>query len=299
MGEFGFVGGTGPVGTWDEDLFRRFKAAPKGRTVLPGKPPDPRGALRRFLLGELIRINTPLIKTLVAQIQGKPPPDRLRGKVRTAMRLVGAEELEWDDALSLGRFAFTKCMDRYDPKLGKVSGYLLKKIYYELQCAVQAASMVRVERGAKAPGLHYLEDDEQLGRLALEDDEEDEAPQFERIEEIEENEGAPLAAVIAEPPGTATAIALLQVLAAPVDVRTALEVFLEDHCRFTRTLRTPMTAVHGRYHDIEKSRGEVLPRGALASALRDRGVRPIAMRVPWSPGPVKGFAGIGLQSASN
>jgi hypothetical protein len=299
MGEVSFVGGAGPVGTWDEDLFRRFRAAPKGRSSQPGKPPDPRSALRRFLLGELIRINTPLIKTLVAQIQGKPPPDRLRGKVRTAMRLVGAEELEWDDALSLGRFAFTKCMDRYDPRKGKVSGYLLKKIYYELQCAVQAASMVRVERGAKAPGLCYLEDDEQLGRLALEDDEEDEAPQFERIEEIEENEGAPLAAVIAEPPVTATAIALLQVLAVPVDTRSALEVFLEEHCRFARALRTPMTAVDGRCHDVVSARGEVLARGELARALRDRGVRPITMRAPWSASPVKGLAGIGLQSAAN
>jgi hypothetical protein len=283
------VGVVGPVGTWDQGLFERFRAAPKGRRTRVGQPLDPGGALRRRLMGELIRINTPLIKELVSQVQGKAPPARLRGRVRPGMRLVGAKDIEWDIALNCGRMACSKALENLDLSLGSFSGYLVKKIFYELQCEVARANMIRVERGARPMGMEYLEDDEQLGRMALEEERDEDAPQVADVEAIEEKRGFALAVEIP--------VYVAPVRVAPVvDARLALAIFIEDVCRFSPSRRTASTVVVAYAHRVAIAHHETEIPGALFIALRAHGVTATTMRVSWWPTPVRGFAGVCLQS---
>src|ERR1700678_723509 len=123
----------GEWGQWDRDghnaLFDKYRAAAEGVRVLgrDGTYKWVGGAHRRRLADQLIQANRPLIKTLVAQVRGRTLPGR---PVRTAMRLIGAELLEWDEAMNLGRYAFSKAIDTFDPAQGKISGSLLRKIFY-------------------------------------------------------------------------------------------------------------------------------------------------------------------------
>jgi hypothetical protein len=273
----------GEVGAWDEALFQRFRAAPKGRRTAPGKPLDPKGAARRAFLDRLIVINSPLIKTLVWQVQGHPPAGNQR--VRTAMRLVGAGEIEFDVAMNLGRFAAAKAFETYDPHWS-FSGYLVKKIFYELQCEVARMNMIHVDRGKAPIGLTYLEDDEQLGRLDLEEEPDDEEPQLRELEELEEKSGEQLAPALGVP----------LVLVPVVDEREALAVFIEDHCAFASSLRVALESVHARYHGIAFRRGETDHRSELATSMRLHGVTPTTVRVPWCETPVRGLMGVRLQS---
>lgn len=284
------------VGKWDQELFDRFRAAAKGRRTKVGKPLDPAGALRRRLKDQLLRIHSPLVITLVHQVQGNAPPDRLKGRlkgrVRTAMHLVGARNIEWDQAFNLGLFACGKALETLDLAKGSFSGYLLKKVFYELQCEVGRMNLIKVDRGAKPMGMDYLEDDEQLGRLELEEEPDPEAPQIRALEEKEEKSG-PLVPAIA-PPLLAAAIPL--VVVPIVDEREWLQFFLEEVCRFAPASRTASSVVRGRSHALASARGEYEIPGALGSALREHGVRPITMRVPWCEEPVKGLRGMWLQS---
>jgi hypothetical protein len=250
----------GEVGRLDLDLMYRYRAAPDG------------SATRRRLLGELLAQNEGLVVTLVHQLRGAAPkPEHARFARGPSVR--GANAIEIDEALNLGRVALMKAMDRYDPSKSRLSGYLRKKIFHELQCLVTKASIVKVHRDARKPDMAYFEDDDHMGRLlGGSDDDED-------LEELEP--------VVDEPPTPAPVV-----VPAP---RTALEELLEVHCRFAAAARVPALTLRGRLDSIMRAHQEHVAIAELLEQLDARGVRETRVRVPWSPSPVRAFAGVGLR----
>lgn len=157
----------GEVGRWDQRLFERYRGAR-------------RASHRRRLLGELIRVHTPLIETLLAQLRGQPGPKSARRELRGGMRVARAEDLDWEEALNVARFACGKALAAFDPAKGGFAGYLKTKIYYELQCEVERAAVIRVPRDHAPASLEYLDDEEHLARLVRapngDDDQEERDP---------------------------------------------------------------------------------------------------------------------------
>jgi hypothetical protein len=288
----------GVVGQWDPELFARFrKASPIGalKKLADAKPRRPMSALTSALLNELTRINEPLIKVLVAQLGGREPSAHAAATMRNSMRLPGAESLEWDEALNIGRFAFCKAIDVFDPTKGKISMFLKWKLFYELQCAVAAANMIHVDRGERPPGMEYLEDDDHLGRLALEDD-------SGGIVEFAVDvalDAQPLPLVVAIAPVVVVPTIAVPAFHVEPDLRHALDVFLDDHCRFASGRHEASSSLRGRQREVANAYGEIVIRAAFDLALRSRGATASTMRVPWSSSPVRGFLGVCLQSAAD
>lgn len=248
----------GEVGRWDGRLFERFRAARTG------------GAHHRRLLAELVRIHEPLVMTLVAQLRGQAPKEQHARRMFSFMRVRGAERLEWPEALNVGRFGLKKALEQFDPTRSGFTQYLRRKIYYELQCEVTRSSIVLVPRERRRePDIEYVEHDEQAGLFDA------------RIHEDRE-------------------LALVEMLdlererPAPPDLRSALAIFLEDHCRFAPGARAAATALAGRLANVARARGEDAPRNALREEFRARGVRRTTLRVPWCPA-AEGFAGVALR----
>jgi hypothetical protein len=259
----------GEVGRWDDHLFAEFRFAHFG------------SERRRTLLGELIRINEPLIKMLVAQLGGKPPPKELAPTRFNSMRVPGAEDLDWTDALNAGRLAFVKAMEIYDPRK-RLAIFLKWKMRHELQTLVRGRSIVKAPKNKPTPTMEHGEDDAHFDRLV--------ASTFH-----EDNVGSELPRI------AGTGIVLRDVKPAnqvvPHDDRPALQVLLEEHLRFAPGARVSSTAVRGRFRSIAQARGEHANERALLAELRARGVRSTHVRTPWSAAAF-GFAGVTLQTAS-
>lgn len=213
---------------------------------------------RRRLLGELLQFNEPLIKTIVWQ-----------RKQHTR----GAEFVLWDDAMSAGRLAFEKAAHQYNRRKGaSFATYLRGKVIHELQCVARTNSpTVCVPRGQHAPTAVRYRTEDELDWL------------FEGSGGADDIEPAPASVELPPEPTP--------------DTRSALEIFIDEWCRFLPAARAPMGAVLFRFECLAVSRGEYVKPGALRSALEERGVRPITVRVPWERKPVKGFRGVRLQSA--
>jgi hypothetical protein len=259
-----------------------------------GAPPE--SAKRRALHSEVIRINTPLIKTLVAQVCGHEVEAKFaRRMCERTFRVFGAGTLPWDVAMNAGRVAMGKAALSFDPSLGGLPGYLKKKVFYEIQCAVREAAIVSVERGVEPVPMAYADADDSLDRLV----------EFDRFLDAEDDDAPPAPAPelreLAAAPRVAAAIALV---VRPMELRSPMAIFVEDHCRFAPGARSAASAVRGRYRNVAAGRygvtgwpdGEAARQGALTRALAAHGVRSTTVRVSWTPKPVEGFAGLALQN---
>lgn len=112
------------VGVFDEALHAEYKALPPG--------------LRKSRIGSrLVLENEPLIKTLVAQITGRAEPTTRRKSL--AARIGGRggfEDIEPEDAMQLGRVAFLHALDGFDPRKGRLAGYVVLWLRHEMQRSV-------------------------------------------------------------------------------------------------------------------------------------------------------------------
>jgi hypothetical protein len=251
----------GEVGRDDPELLRRFKEASES-------------ALRRELLNELLRVHTPLLTHIVAQLSGLLPG-------AGDMFVVGARDVHGDDRMSWGYRALTKALEQFDPARGtKLSTYLKSKVRYELQRAVEEHSLVKVDmKKARTLGISFsftrIEDDEHLdfltgGELTVDADDED------LVDDVKpRSRPAPLRSELARP---------------------ALDLLLEEHCRFAPSARVPARTLRGRYATIARELGEPFVVSNLLTALRHRGARRTTMRTPWS-NAAEAFAGVTLQAS--
>lgn len=250
----------GEVGRLDLDLMYAYRAEPIGSET------------RRRLLGDLLQQNEGLVVTLVHQLRGgAPKPEHARYARGPSVR--GASRIDPDECLNLGRVALMKAMDRYDPAKSRLSGYLRKKIFHELQCLVTKASIVKVHRDARRPDMEYFEDDAHMGRvLASEFDPEDD------FADVAPTLAETLPAPAPEPPPT------------------ALEELFDVHCRFAAAARVAAITLRGRFDSLLRARREYIAIARLLEQLEAHGVRKTTLKVPWSLTPVRAFAGVGLRS---
>jgi hypothetical protein len=210
---------------------------------------------RQRLFGELARVHAPLITHLAKRMARHPWAG-------------GSHRLAWPEKRAAAELAFARRLPDYDPTRGaSLSTFLAKPVLFEIQKAIQEVGVVR--RGTKQ-------------RLA-------EVDFLECPEEIAAQEA-----------GAASAL------------DAAIDRFLEEHCHFVESARVAANEVRGRYESVVvgavargagahrypalmRAREEAGRGGALLRALDDRGVRRTMVRVPWAPGPVRGFAGVRLR----
>ncbi len=261
------------AGALDLELLGRYRKA--------------RGELRRALLGQLVRENTGLIKTLVDQICG-------RGEARrNAVRLGGCQgfrDIPWDDAFQAGCMAFMKAADQFDPRRGKISFYLLMKIRYELQCIRDRQGLVRKERDEEGADIAVIGEQAALDALGGSVGPELTADEWEGAEDL----GGAVAFGLADGETSATAANDLQPGPPP---KSLLEYFLEEQLHFhsaARQARVPLLARWERAAFDRIVRADPAP---LLEALMSKGVRVSRVRVAWAPHPVVGFQGVRLRNA--
>jgi hypothetical protein len=259
-----------PIGTWDQDLFVAWRRAT--------------GEAKRRLMGRLIVQNEPLIKLLTGQLRGDDGPDtgRRRRKVRNAMRAIGSEDLDWEEALNIGRIAFAAAMATYDPRKGRPAMWLKFRLRYELQRIVEVSKDIKVPR-AVSPELRpkgYLSIDDELdGRgeaaesmaaLALAeragDEGDDEEPSGDPgpFDDQDDQEG-----LEHHPPEHAPP------LPPPLrrDHRSLVERFVQDACLFERGARVPRAILLGAFETMGYGLGLWPDRRPLRDELAARGVR--------------------------
>jgi hypothetical protein len=267
------------VGKWDQGLFLAFRAA--------------KGERRRRLLGEMIRVNEPLIKILVDQLCGRGENKR-PGRRSFMGGTLGFREIPWEDAYQAGLMAFCKAAEQYDPSKGKISWYLKSKIRHELQVFVTySLRLARVPRGqedkiipmalvgdqAVLEGLSHGEDDTAIVDIGIGPDDLrswDTSGQWpESLEAWQHRDDLPPEP---EPPE-----------------RSVLDLFLEKEIVFCSQGRVACSALFGCWERFVWQAGGFCSDEQLRSALRARGVRPVALRVCWSKRPVGGFGGLKLR----
>jgi hypothetical protein len=266
------------VGRFDPELHAAFRAGRCAFERLAGLPdPSPRELAKRELdsytsglLGELYQTNAPLVRTLVNQRAAQTP---------------GAHDLPLADRDAAGVTAFLKAMDAFDPALGTLSTYLRRKVIWELQegARLSSSTIVMKDRARPPPAVRF-DGDARLDWLLsahgeASDDEPDDAETRTRVVVGPDREPPPA------PPSVRERVR-----------RDALDVFLEEHCRFTPAGREAARAVRLRLEVVAFERGEYVRPSALRRALERRGARGITMRVPWASKPVWGWRGLLLQS---
>ena len=148
-----------PVGTWDAELFERYRSA-KSPTA------------KRLLGDQLLRQNHPLIKSICSQMTGRGEDgDNQRSKRSTAATKFCCADfraLEWDDAFQGVCIAFMKSIDGFDPTKGRFPFYLAFKARYELQkIAGGGLHMIHTphKKAAERPSVVVVEDQETLDRV--------------------------------------------------------------------------------------------------------------------------------------
>lgn len=261
-----------PVGKWNPELFARYRAA---------KP----GPVRRALLNELLRINAPLVKTLVDQLCG-------RGEVkRKAVKLGGCQgfrDIPWDDAYQAGCIAFMKAMDRFNPAKGKLPFYLLMKIRYELQVIVSnELRLARVPRGheADAVTVDLVGEQRELDEMGGSVEAGRIGDEWEGVEDL----------------GGAVVFGLGDLVGAPDnDIAPRplpLVRFFEERLVFRSSARVALVPLFAQWEQFSIEVGEMGTASQLREALREKGVRRTSVRVCWAPQTVEGFAGVTLRAA--
>ena len=146
------------VGTWDAALFAAFRAA--------------EGPRRRFLLGQLLVVNTPLIKKLVAQISGvqehasHPRGYSFAGKIKVR----GADGVDWEDLMQAGRIGMADALERLDPAKGRIATIAYWRILYEIQKVFRKYQFFHVPEGheAERPGIAFVAEQDALDRMSME-----------------------------------------------------------------------------------------------------------------------------------
>lgn len=269
------------IGTWDDALFRQFRAA--------------KGPRRRLLLERLLIENTPLVKILVDQLCGRGSNTK-RGPNRFLGGCQGFREIPWDDAMQCGRMAFLKAAEQFDPAKGKIAGYLKLKIRHELQTFVAyGLRLARVPRGREEHliPVDLVGEQQELDRLggsiedgliALEGIEPEDVERWQETGEWPE-----------------TLEEAVQTCAQPepeLPVKPALERFLDEQLVFRTAGRVARAPLWARWERFAIRARAFAPVTLLRTELAARGVRPTTVRVPWSSSPVSGFAGVSLHSAA-
>lgn len=275
-----------PIGTWDADLFARFRAEPNPK-------------IRRALEGRLIVQNEPLIKRLVSQLTNREPGGR---RFRF---LAGAERIPWDEAMQAGRFGFAKALEQYDIEKavgkakGKISGYAAQKIAYELQVVLHrgddlvyvppdAEKKARLEgKSWKAPvslvvwdaTAEHLATDE-AGLVDLDDLTPEMVAEWDASGAWPElEEWRPGAKVFSIP-------------------RPPLECFLAARCTLKFSGRATEWSIWNAWQIDARERGsDVGSRPDLMASLRSRGLKPVRVRERakvWKGNPDRGFAGLSI-----
>lgn len=297
-------------GTFDKELFARFRAAPclcthgetrhpvvkqnhRGRCTFKGcKCDDFRmGALRRMLLNQLIAENEPLVITIVDQLSGRGTSARRR----TMSGCGGFYAIEFEDAMQAGRIAFGKAMDQYDPTKSGVAGYFLIKCRHELQnLELHGLHLAHTPRGRESERAHVDLVGESLeldglaagdlgGSIMSESVTPEDLARWQTSGEWPESLEEHLAATRPPPP---------KVLRGPRRQRLSLPQFVAARLRFARGLRIARVTLLATY-EIETRRAPE----DLVLALRDHDVGSTKIRVPWSETPVPAFGGVALTSA--
>lgn len=272
------------IGKFDPELYARMRAAS--------------GTLRRLLLNRLVIENEPLVKILVGQILGRA--ERKTGQTpgrpgssrrRFGGRLLGAEDLDWDDAMQAGRMGMAKALENLDLEKGKLSGYARTKIYYEMQCVLSTSTIVKVDRGRQ----------DTVGATHFEEADAFEAVVHEHAVE-EDGERASHGDVVA----------------AAIDAATELEPivvsFVRERLAFAPGFRVARSSVVGAflgYAAAQRARAQAsayaLGRAAqcvdasvsdLWPALQERGARPLRIRTPWCSS-VPGLAGLRMSQPTH
>ena len=163
---------TAEVGAWNPALFASFRDAagpPPTKSAPRVKPLSPRA---RFLLNQLLIVNMPLVKKLVAQISGTqehagaPRGFSFAGKIKVR----GAEAVDWDDLMQAGRVGMAEALDRLDPAKGKIATIAYWRILYEIQKVFRKQHFVRAGEGHEheRPQVAFFDDQEALDRMSLE-----------------------------------------------------------------------------------------------------------------------------------
>lgn len=125
------------VGRWNEELFQRFRKA-RSQTE------------RRELLDALLRTNAPLVKILVGQLAGiADEKTSSRKRKPTRMKVVGADEMPWDDLMQAGYQGMAHALGKFNPEKGKISGYARWWILTNLQRLMKKEQWVRAPKGEK------------------------------------------------------------------------------------------------------------------------------------------------------
>lgn len=234
---------------------------------------------RQRVLGELARIHEPLVKSLVDQISGHAASSCGR------MLAFGSWDLPRDDRIAAGWLAFVKTAEIYDPSRGRLSTILRHKIRNELQSAVEKDSIVNSHTRQTV----FSNGEKIRKRVRLQLD----------VTHIEDEDHLH-ALLPSELPSDSDAGGDQEIVihrdSKPVkliDTRSALDVFLEDHCRWSPSARVASTTLRGRCESVARDKAEPFVAAQLLEALRARGVRRTRVRTEWSDA-AEGFAGVTL-----
>lgn len=286
------------IGTWDGELFARFRAL-VGPPPARGKAPRPLSPEARRMQHILMVQNEPLVKLLVDQLCGRGEPKKGRPRKKLG-GLIGAEHIPWEDAMQAGRIALSKALLGLDPTKGKLSGYLLFKIRYELQCILPKETTIYAPRGKEKerPDCRLVGEQVELDALSRESE-------FGGISEIDgltpemiqqwasTGEWPELEDFEAQRAAARTTKIIS--IPSPAIVLTPLEQWLKDECRFATTARVTQWDLQNAVRLSFRARGLVEPsRSELVSHLATwRGVREMRVR-DLSKEPRRGLAGVRL-----
>ena len=286
------------------------------------------GPRKRRLLGQLVWEAEPLVTVLVDQLRGHGTPSARDVKLGGTDRL---GELDWEDAKQTGMLTLAEALDSYDPTKGKLAYFLKQRIRYALQCMVERDGLTKLSRQqARAP--KGVDSDELQLDLVGEQRELDECSRGHEVgvaleggiteadvarwqrtgawpETAEEaaadcaqaraaeQEAACAAAAAAERERVATLESRRQEAERQAYLRwRPLDAFLQDELVFHhKGLRLAREPLFGRWQRYLHEHAAYASTDDLRDALLGRGVRHVAMRVPWATRPVTGYAGVAFR----
>jgi hypothetical protein len=126
------------VGAWDAELFARYRAVAEGPRPMTRED----DALERALLGEIVRVNEPLIRHFAARLHGPH-----------------IERLGREDVYATARLAFVRAVQSYDPSRGGIAGWFAGrrgKLRDEMERADRMSVVVKGRPRERAPEVEYL-----------------------------------------------------------------------------------------------------------------------------------------------
>lgn len=271
------MGDPSRIGTFDPELFRRYRKA---------KEPE-----KTRLLEQLFVENRPLIKILLDQFiqpgsaNGKHGPNFLKGGTS------GFHEIPWEDGMQEASIAFKKAMEQFDPRKAsapnKIAWYLKVKIRHELQMYMEKGHrLVRVPKDHldQLPHIGVEGDQEVLDRLGgaeevgffgLEGPTEEEVAEWERTGDWPES---------------------IEEYRRRKDPRCPLDKFLDIKCRRGPKFKAPRFLVVGNYESYCREVLQVEPMGRedFYRELALRGHEETCMRHEGSP--IRAIGGLRLAS---